>query len=136
MNQIHQENRTGCGIACVAMVISNGTYSKVMEVARILFSWPESQRTFYTSSLQLQELLLAFNVRPKKGRSIKKWTSLPATAIVGINHNELTEKFHWVVYRREADTQYVLDPRSKREVRKDFGRMRLRSCIPIEQQLL
>lgn len=135
MNRIRQEHKTGCGIACVAMVTDNATYSKVIKIARKLFDWNDSQRTFYTSSAQLQKLLLSFKGQTKKSRAVRKWSSLPETAIVGINHNEKSNTWHWVVFRREADTEYVLDPRAKREMRKDFGRMRLRSCIPIDLTL-
>ena len=37
-----------------------------------------------------------------------------------------------VVFRREIGEEYVLDPQSKRDIRKDFSRMRLKSCIPID----
>lgn len=130
MKRIRQEHRTGCGIACIAM-LSGATYAEVMSVAAKVFDWSESQRTFYTSSSQLQSLLLEMNISARKGRSIRKWSSMPDTAIVGINHNEKNNSWHWVVFRRETDREYVLDPQSKREARTDFGRMRLRSCIPI-----
>lgn len=130
MKRIRQEHRTGCGIACVAM-FSGVTYAEAMRVATKLFDWSESQRTFYTSSSQLRSLLLEMNIPALKGRSIRNRSSLPDTAIVAINHNEKTDTWHWVVFRREAGKEYVLDPQSKRETRTDFKRMRLRSCIPI-----
>lgn len=130
MKRIRQEHRTGCGIACVAM-LSGAAYAEVMSVAAKVFNWSESQRTFYTSSTQLQSLLFKMNISALKGRSIRKWSSMPDTAIIGINHNEKNDTWHWAIFCREADREYVLDPQSKREVRTDFGRMRLRSCIPI-----
>ena len=130
MKRIRQEDRTGCGIACIAM-LNGSTYTEVMTVAAEVFNWDESQRTFYTSTSQLQNLLLKMNIPALKGRSIRKWSSMPDTAIVGINYNEKKDAWHWVVFRRVADREYVLDPQSKREIRTDFGRMRLRSCIPI-----
>lgn len=132
MNRIRQEHETGCGIACIAMVAEGATYSEVMKVARKLFNWSGSQDTFYTTSAELQELLLAFKVQTKKGRAVRKWSSLPETAIVGIDYNEKETTWHWVVFRREADLEYVLDPGINRDKRKDFSRMRLRSCIPID----
>lgn len=131
MKRVSQEHRTGCGIACVAM-LCGATYLEVMKAANEIFGWGESQRTFYTDSSDLQKLLLTMKVKTQQGRSVRKWSSIPASAIVGINHNEKTGKWHWVVFRREIDREYVLDPQSKREVRTDFGRMRLRSCIPID----
>jgi hypothetical protein len=132
MNKVCQEHRTGCGIACVAAMVGI-EYSSVMEVARDSFGWHHTQRSFYTSPAQLQELLAAFSVKYKKYRLIKNWSSLPDCAIAGINYSEKTGNWHWVIFRREGNLEYVLDPKSKRELRTDFGRMRLMSCIPIAQ---
>jgi ABC-type bacteriocin/lantibiotic exporter with double-glycine peptidase domain len=132
MKRVRQEHGTACGIACVAMIAQGVTYSKVMKVARKLFDWNDSQRAFYTSSAQLRKLLLAFKVQTKKCRAVRKWSSLPDTAIVGVNYNEKTNTLHWVVFRREAAIEYVLDPRTKSDIRKDFSRMRLSLCIPID----
>lgn len=131
VNYIRQEHRTGCGIACVAMV-AGVVYSEVMEIARKTLGWHDTQRTFYTSSAQLQALLLALEIKAKKGHTVRKWSSLPEVAIAGINYNEKKDTWHWVVFHREADVEQVLDPQSKHGVRKDFNRMRLRSCIPID----
>ena len=134
MKRVRQEHRTGCGVACVAM-LSGATYSETMIIAATALNWSRSQRTFYTSSSQIQSLLLKLNISALKGRSIRKWTSMPDTAIAGINHNEKNGTWHWVIFRREAEKEYVLDPQSKREVRTDFGRMRLRACIPINPSI-
>ena len=77
------------------------------------------------------QLLLKMKVKAMKGRAIRRWPWLPDTAIVGINHNERIDSWHWVVFCRESDSEYVLDPQSKHEIRTDFSRMRLRSCIPV-----
>lgn len=131
MKRIQQEHRTGCGIACVAM-LSGTTYAQALDIAKEILFLDKSVRTFYTSSAQLQKLLLAMNVPAQKGRSVRKWTSISDTAIVAINHNIKNDSWHWVVFRREQNTEYVLDPQSKREVRTDFDCMRLRSFIPID----
>jgi ABC-type bacteriocin/lantibiotic exporter with double-glycine peptidase domain len=130
VKRIIQENPTGCGIACVAM-LAGLSYEKVIKVAHGLFGWPKSQRTFYTSSAQLGELLETFGVESQRGRAVRSWESLPNRAIAGINYNTKKNTWHWVVFIRNGDRQYVLDPKSKRERRRDFGRMRLRSCIPV-----
>ena len=131
MKRVRQEHPTGCGIACIAMVCGT-TYSNVMNEAKELLGWDNSQKTFYTDSSHLQKLLHAMKVNSQKGRSVGKWGSLPNTAIAGINYDKKHNRWHWVVFCREVDREYVLDPRSKREERTDFGRMRLRSCIPID----
>lgn len=130
MKRIQQKHRTGCGVACVAM-IAGKSYSSVMKNAQLILGWEKSKRTFYTDSSDLTKLLHSFSIKSEKCRAVRKWSSISETAIVAINHNERTNIWHWVVYHREADTSYVLDPQSKREVRKDFSRMRLRSYIPV-----
>lgn len=97
-----------------------------------VFNWGVSQKTFYTSSNQLRKLLIEMNIPTLKGRSVRKWSSISDTAIIGINYNKKNNSWHWVVFCREEQREYVLDPQSKREVRTDFGRMRLRSFIPIK----
>lgn len=131
MNLIRQEHRTGCGIACAAM-LSGNTYAEAMSVATKALGWAESQRTFYTSSTQLSKLLSVMNISTKKSRSVRKWSSIPDKAIVAINHNEKSDSWHWVIFCRKENNEYVLDPLSKRDTRTDFKRMRLRSCIPID----
>ncbi len=112
-------------------MIAGTSYSKALKSAQSILGWEKSQRTFYTDTAELKKLLLYFNISSEKGRSVRTWSSLSENAIVAINHNEKTNNWHWVVYRREAGVAYVLDPQSKREVRKDLGRMRLRSYLPI-----
>lgn len=131
IKKIMQEHRTGCGIACVSM-LAGVTYSETISVAYDVLGWEKSQRTFYTTSSQLYKLLLSFNILSKKSRTAHEWASLPAIAIAAINFNERTNNWHWVIFLRELGDAYVIDPRSKHEVRRDFGRMQLRSYIPIE----
>jgi len=127
---IRQKHRTGCGIACVAMLTGN-TYDAVMKKARQVFFWSETKRSYYTSSAQLRELLDLFQVETSKGHSVRNRTTLPSRAVLGINHNESSNTWHWVVYCRGPDGEYVLDPQSVNIYRTDFGRMRLYSCISI-----
>ena len=102
-----------------------------MEIARATFGWDGAQKSFYTTSRQLQELLTVLGAESKKYRSISKWRSMPDCAIARVNYNDKTGNWHWVVFCRIGDFEYVLDPRSKLERRTDFNRMRLMSCIPI-----
>ncbi|MES2580680.1 MAG: cysteine peptidase family C39 domain-containing protein [Pseudomonadota bacterium] len=130
MKRIKQEHNTGCGIACVAM-LSEMTYSKAMQKARKKFSWESTKRSFYTDSSQLKELLDELKVNTDRYRLVRNWSSLPDTAIIAINYREKSNNWHWVVFKRENDIEYVLDPLSKRDLRKDFSRMRLHGCIPV-----
>ncbi len=130
MKCIKQEHNTGCGIACVAM-LSETTYSQAMQKASKKFSWESKKRSFYTDASQLKALLDELKINTGRYRLLRKWSSLPNTAIIAINYREKTNNWHWVVYRKEDNIEYVLDPLSKRDIRKDFSRMRLHGCIPV-----
>lgn len=130
MRRIRQKNGTGCGIACVAM-IAGESYSTVMKVARGIFQWEKDKRSFYTTSSQLRDLLLAFEHQSNRGRSVRLLSSLPDLAIVGINHNPKTNNWHWVVFCRDSDREYILDPLSKYIYRSNLSRIRIHSCIPV-----
>ena len=113
-------------------MVTGAVYSEVMNNAVKSFSWDRFQRTFYTTSAQLRTLLHKMNVPARKGRAVRRWSSVSDIAIAGINYSEKRNSWHWVVFLRKADKEYVLDPQSKREIRCDFGKMRLRSYIPID----
>ena len=131
MRRIIQEHRTGCGIACVA-TITNHTYSDVMRKALQVYKWDKSRKTFYTTSSQLRSLLFDFGIVAYRCRSVRKWSSISDLAIVGINYKPTSKTWHWVVFRREAGVEQVLDPLSKKDIRTDLSRMRLRLFIPID----
>jgi ABC-type bacteriocin/lantibiotic exporter with double-glycine peptidase domain len=130
MRRVKQEHKTGCGIACVAM-ITDSQYSEVLDEARELFQWPENDRSLYTSAKQLAALLSRFDFLAKRGRMVRKWSSISDLAIVAINYNQKTQTWHWVVFERKLGCGFVYDPHSKSEVRTDFSRMRLRSYVPV-----
>ena len=74
LKRIRQKDGTGCGIACVAMVVGE-SYSTVMKVARDIFYWEKDKRSFYTTASQLRDLLLAFGNQSQRGRSVRRWSS-------------------------------------------------------------
>lgn len=131
MKRIIQEDSTGCGLACVAM-IANLTYSEIKKEA-IENSIVQSGRSFYTTSNDLIRLLSALNIQAKKGRIVRKWESIKSLSIVAINFREKSNTWHWVVYVPDTKIGYVLDPNKKikTEKRIDLSRMVLRSYIPI-----
>ncbi|MEX5443408.1 cysteine peptidase family C39 domain-containing protein [Acinetobacter schindleri] len=131
VKRIIQEDSTGCGLACVAM-ITNLTYSEVKKEA-IKRSIIKPSKSFYTTSNNLIRLLSILDVQAKKGRAVKKWESIKSLSIVAINFREKSNTWHWVVYVPDTNIGYVLDPNKKikTEKRVDLSRMALRSYIPI-----
>ena len=132
IKRILQEDATGCGLACIAMIVGE-TYAEVKKIAldnEIL----EEKRTFYTTSSDLITILDHFHVKAKKGRKVSHWPSVQTLSIVAINYKENNDSWHWVVYVPDENQGYVLDPHKKikNDQRVDFSRMKLRSYIPIE----
>lgn len=132
IKRILQEDATGCGLACIAMIVGK-TYAEVKKTAldnEIL----EEKRTFYTTSSDLITILDHFHVKAKTGRKVSHWPSVQTLSIAAINYKENNDSWHWVVYVPDENQGYVLDPHKKikNDQRVDFSRMRLRSYIPID----
>lgn len=132
IKRIIQDDATGCGLACVAMIVG-ATYAEVKKVALdngIL----EEKRTFYTISRDLISLLNYFNFKAERGKEVSHWSSIQSLSIVAINFRESSNSWHWVVYVPDENQGYVLDPHKKikKEQRRDLSRMRLRSYISID----
>ena len=134
LRRLIQRDTTGCGLACVAM-IAGKKYAEVKRKA-IELGLVDSNGPFRTSCGELRMLVKAIGGEALIGRKATYWASLPDLAIAGINYREKKNEWHWVVFVREGKDTYVLDPwhKIKTTKRRDFGRMRLRSCIPIHAQ--
>ena len=133
IRRIVQRDATGCGLACVAM-LSKVSYSEAKALAATLGFAPK-KRSYYTESWQLRQLLKDLGVRSQRGRRVSHWSSIGSLSIVGINPTVRRGHtyWHWVVYVPGPHGGYVLDPMAsiKSSRRTDFGRMRLRSFIPV-----
>jgi hypothetical protein len=129
-----QRNTTGCGLACVAMV-TNKTYGEIRNLA-IKLGIVKENGSHITSSAAIRRLVEASGGRAMQGRKATHWGKLPDLAVAGINYSEVKNEWHWVIFVRTALDMYVLDPwhKTKTKKRRDFGRMRLRSSIPIRAQ--
>lgn len=123
MKRIIQEDSTGCGLACIAM-LANKTYKTVRKVAERLEI--KNQDKFYTGTKDLRELSQYFGIDIGFKRvKFNSYKSLPNIAILAINYREKSENWHWVVYYRTDNDEYVLDPKKtiKTDRRKDFSRI-------------
>jgi len=124
MRRVVQQDITGCGLACIAMLADTG-YSRIKEVAMELFKL-HSNDELYTTAPDLRKLGQEFNLDVGgRRRRFKDFQSLPELAILAINYREAENTWHWVVFCRTADEEFVLDPNKaiKSEHRSDFGQM-------------
>ena len=129
--RVLQQDATGCGIACAAMIAGvSYAYAKAIAIELGLIEKSGSQ---YTTSRKLIRLLAELDVIALTGRKLKHWESVDCLSIVGINYRPNHEIWHWVVYVPDDKIGYVLDPRRivKSSKRVDFTRMRPRSYIPV-----
>lgn len=132
MKRVIQKDRTGCGLACIAM-LAGRTYQEVRKAAVALNI--EKAGEFYTHAIHLKELGAVFNIHipAKRWRVFRSWGELPDTALVAINPRDGGLYWHWVVFMRRDGSEFVLDPREsvKTERRTDFGRMRAARFLPV-----
>jgi ABC-type bacteriocin/lantibiotic exporter with double-glycine peptidase domain len=130
VRRILQEDTTGCGLACVAMV-TGSTYAKV-KAAAIRLGIAARGEPCYTVANDLARLMREFGMHPSKEKMITSWPPLKHPSIVAINLQK-NGNWHWVVYVPGDDGGHVFDPKKsiKTVRRTDFSRMRPRSYIPM-----
>jgi ABC-type bacteriocin/lantibiotic exporter with double-glycine peptidase domain len=106
MKRVIQEDEAGCGIACVAMVTEK-TYlqAKRFFLERIFLP---TDRKPYTRHYQLRRALWKLGIATEK-RPFRRWRSIDTNAIVPINRRQ-DGGWHWVVFIREGNRPYILDP--------------------------
>ena len=132
MRRVKQGDPTGCGLACIAM-LANTNYEEVKEVAIKKLGFNKSG-TFYTGTRHLRELAGHFKIElGKKRRKFKRFEELPETTILAINYNKKSDTWHWVVYRREPNDEFVYDPKKniKSNKRRDFRRIKAKWFLPV-----
>ena len=128
MKPVVQQEKTGCAIASVAAV-AGVSYEKAKRIADSL-GISARDRRLWSETRHVRKLLKYFKVAASPGeKPFRSWQSLPDLALIlAIKwHKEYGQAFwHWSVFVREGDRQYVLDPKKalRRHVRTDFGRIK------------
>jgi ABC-type bacteriocin/lantibiotic exporter with double-glycine peptidase domain len=128
--QVRQRDYSGCGIACVAM-LSNKTYR---EVKKQLYKQPKFKGKkigFYTEYSDIEKLLSNFKLRLSKIKKTNRWSKIRKRALVAVNYRKIKKSsyWHWVVFEKEKQGLFILDPQStRRDIRKrNFNNIRLHS---------
>ena len=134
MKPVVQLERTGCGIASVA-VIAGLSYPKASSIANAL-GISARDESLWSETTHVRKLLAHLHI--KTGRRevpFRSWTTLPDLALLAIKwHLEKGRPYwHWVVFVRGGGRSYVLDSRQglRDHRRTDFGRMRPKWYIPV-----
>ena len=134
MKPVIQQERTGCAIASSA-AIAGITYKKAKSVANDLGIYADDSNLWSESKYICRILAkLGFTVSNKK-IPFKNWTSLPACALLATKwHMDKGKPYwHWVVFVRKNNREYVLDSKNslKTNKRTDFGRIKPKWYIKV-----
>lgn len=107
---VKQEDCTGCGIACLAMV-TNRTYEETKINIFETLKWSDRKRVFYTKAKDLYNYLMRNNYDVELKKS-KNWDEIQGLSIVGVNRE--SGYFHWIVVVKNDEFFYIVDPDKKK----------------------
>ena len=129
-----QQEATGCGIASAA-AIAGISYSKAKQLANSLGIYADDEN-LWSDTKSVRRLLKALGINVNPGESpFKNWEALPDCALLAIKwHREKGKPYwHWVVFVRENNNEFVLDSKKtlKSNIRTDFGRMKPKWFIKV-----
>ncbi len=135
MNPIVQEDVTGCGIASVA-ALAGVTYQQAKAVATRLGIQATDSR-LWSGTTFVRTLLKHYRLHAlPQEQPFRSWNALPPLALLAIKwHRQRNHPlWHWVIFRRGADQDVVIDPKPslKNNIRADFGRMKPKWFITID----
>lgn len=134
MKPVVQEEVTGCGIASSA-AIAGVSYEEAKKVANGMGIYADDQ-SLWSSPQHVRNLLAKFGIETDQRETpFENWESLPECALISTKwHLEKGRPFwHWAVFVREGNEQYVLDSKKslKTNVRKDLGRIKPKWYIKV-----
>jgi len=134
MKPVVQKEATGCGIASSA-AIAGVSYDEAKKVANDLGIYAED-KSLWSNPQYVRYLLANFGVKTDQREiPFKNWESLPGCALISTKwHLEKGRPFwHWAVFVREGNVQYVLDSKKslKSNIRKDLGRIKPKWYIKV-----
>lgn len=111
MEPVIQEEATGCGLACVAM-LAGESYQAVREVAAGLGIYA-SDAALWSDTAYVRRLLAHYGIAAAPEETpFTTWAELPDCALLATKHHYENGRpfWHWVVFVREAEGAAVLDP--------------------------
>ena len=134
MKPIIQEEPTGCGIASSA-AIAGITYQQARTVANKMGIYADDS-TLWSDPQHVRDLLAELGINTATEETpFKDWKSLPGCALLSTKwHLEAGKPFwHWAVFVRDTDDEYVLDSKKAlaTNVRRDFGRIKPKWYIKV-----
>jgi ABC-type bacteriocin/lantibiotic exporter with double-glycine peptidase domain len=124
---IIQEDPTGCGIACVAMLAGVSYAEAKAAAARIGIDVDDP--ALWSDNAHLRRLLEGFGITLATAPDpFTSWERLPDVALLAIKWRLVrgAPQWHWVIFERQSAGPCVLDPKRGLQTnrRTDFGRMK------------
>ncbi|MCC6141845.1 MAG: hypothetical protein IT389_14640 [Nitrospira sp.] len=137
MKPVVQLERTGCGIASVA-VLAGVRYVQAKREANRLGIFAEDRR-LWSDTQPVRRLLAEYRIQTSRREyPFVSWAALPEIALLAVKwHRERGRPFwHWVVFWRSPHGPVVLDSKRtlRRHIRTDFGRMKPKWWIRVERE--
>jgi len=134
MKPVVQLERTGCGIASVA-VLAGVSYREAQRVANRLGIFA-GDPMLWSETHHVRRLLKEYGVRLASAKVLfTSWEALPDLALLAVKWHKERDRtcWHWVVFRQGPHGPVVLDSKRalRRYVRTDFGRMKPKWFIPV-----
>jgi len=134
MKPVIQSEKTGCAIASAA-AIARVTYRQARKAANRLGIYADDSN-LWSDTKHIRSLLREFNIKTSSTETpFKSWKSLPDCALLSIKwHLEKGNPFwHWVIFVRENDHEYVIDSKKAlmKNIRTDFGRIKPKWFIEV-----
>ena len=134
MKPVIQQEQTGCAIASSA-AIAGVSYTKAKQIANNL-GITAKDSTLWSSTKPVRTILKKLGINTRNTETpFKNWESLPDCALLAIKwHKENGIAYwHWVVFIRENEREYVFDSKKalKSNIRTDFGRMKPKWFIKV-----
>jgi len=134
MKPVIQQEQTGCAIASVA-AIAGISYGEARKVANSMGIYADDS-ALWSESRYIRSLLTKLGIKTAtKKIAFTSWESLPSCALLSIKwHLENDQPYwHWAVFIREGELEYVLDSKAslKSNVRTDFGRIKPKWFIEV-----
>ena len=111
LQAVVQEQPTGCGLACVAMLAGQG-YQAVRTTAAGLGITADDD-ALYSDTAYMRRLLAHYGIPADPGETpFTGWGDLPDRALLATKHHYEGGRpfWHWCVFVRDAHGAAVLDP--------------------------
>jgi ABC-type bacteriocin/lantibiotic exporter with double-glycine peptidase domain len=107
IRRVVQEDETGCGIACVAM-LSGQSYAAIKRLF-VQKIFQRRRQKLWTRHSDIQKALAEFGIETRR-RRFKQWKNIQGIAVVPIDRRKKGYYWHWVIAIVKDNKIRILDP--------------------------